>query len=79
MSININNTASASSSGGIGILGAMFLIFLTLKLLGYIDWSWIWVTAPLWGGLLLAIVVVALYFLIARGVVSFVIWREKKK
>ena len=26
----------------------MFLVFLTLKLTGYIAWSWFYVTAPLW-------------------------------
>lgn len=26
----------------------LFLVFLVLKLLGYISWSWWWVTAPLW-------------------------------
>ena len=26
----------------------MFLIFMTLKLTNYIDWSWFWVSAPLW-------------------------------
>lgn len=26
----------------------LFLLFLGLKLTGYIDWSWWWVTAPLW-------------------------------
>jgi hypothetical protein len=26
----------------------LFLIFLVLKLTGVIDWSWVWVTAPLW-------------------------------
>ncbi len=35
-------------STGISLLGAMFLIFLTLKLCGVINWSWWWVTAPLW-------------------------------
>jgi hypothetical protein len=29
-------------------LGWLFLLFLALKLMGYIDWSWWWVTAPLW-------------------------------
>jgi len=28
--------------------GAMSLLFLALKLTGVIDWSWWWVTAPLW-------------------------------
>jgi hypothetical protein len=26
----------------------IFIIFLILKLVGLIDWSWWWVTAPLW-------------------------------
>lgn len=41
---------NSSSSGGIGFFGLMFLIFMTLKLTGFISWSWWWVTAPLWGG-----------------------------
>lgn len=31
----------------------LFLVFLALKLTGYITWSWWWVTAPLWGPLAL--------------------------
>ncbi len=27
----------------------LFLIFLVLKLMNVIAWSWWWVTAPLWG------------------------------
>lgn len=34
----------------LGFFTLMFLIFLVLKLTGTIAWSWIWVTAPLWGG-----------------------------
>lgn len=30
-------------------LQALTLIFVTLKLLGTISWSWWWVLAPLWG------------------------------
>lgn len=41
---------NSSSSRGVGPLGLMFLIFMTLKLTGFINWSWWWVTAPLWGG-----------------------------
>jgi len=40
---------SESSSGGIGLCGATFIVFLILKLCHVIDWSWWWVTAPLWG------------------------------
>lgn len=52
---------SSSSSGGIGIFSVLFIVFLVLKLTGNIDWSWWWVTAPLWlpvavGGAVVAIV-----------------------
>jgi hypothetical protein len=32
----------------VGFLGALALIFITLKLTHYIDWSWWFVTSPLW-------------------------------
>ena len=41
-----NNT----SSSGIDVLGLLGVVFVTLKLLGVIDWSWWWVTLPFWGG-----------------------------
>jgi hypothetical protein len=31
-----------------GFLGTLCLIFITLKLTNYIDWSWWWVLAPIW-------------------------------
>lgn len=34
----------------IGLGGAVFIVFLVLKLIDKIDWSWWWVTAPLWIG-----------------------------
>ena len=37
-----------TSSGGVGIGGILFIVFLILKLTKTIDWSWWWVTAPLW-------------------------------
>ena len=42
---------SSNNSGGIGLCGFVFLIFLFLKLaeIGVVaTWSWWWVTAPLW-------------------------------
>jgi hypothetical protein len=42
-----------AASSGIGFGGALFLVFLVLKLLDKITWSWMWVTAPLWGPLAL--------------------------
>jgi hypothetical protein len=37
-----------SSGGGIGFLGALTILFIALKLLNQIDWSWWWVLAPIW-------------------------------
>lgn len=45
--------SSDSNNGGTGVLTILFLIFLVLKLTDIIDWSWWYVTMPLWGGLLL--------------------------
>jgi hypothetical protein len=39
---------SNSADGGVGFFSLLFLLFLGLKLGGVIDWSWWWVTAPLW-------------------------------
>lgn len=41
-------TETTRNRSGVGICGWMFLIFMTLKLVGVINWSWWWVTAPLW-------------------------------
>ena len=39
-------------SVNLGALGSpafiLFIVFLVLKLCDKIDWSWFWVTAPLW-------------------------------
>lgn len=43
---NSNTTISTTSNITFG--GALTLIFITLKLLGKISWSWVWVLAPLW-------------------------------
>jgi hypothetical protein len=56
-----NNSAK---SGGIGIGMILFLIFLVLKLTDHIDWSWWWVTAPLWIPLILLLVGLIFLFLI---------------
>jgi hypothetical protein len=58
--------SDSGSSGGIGLGGAVFIVFLVLKLTGSIDWSWWWVTSPLWIPLALVLVIVAIVaFLIA--------------
>lgn len=36
-----------------GLPGVLFVVFLVLKLVGVIAWSWWWVTCPLWAGIVL--------------------------
>ncbi|EHB47631.1 hypothetical protein MycrhDRAFT_5757 [Mycolicibacterium rhodesiae JS60] len=38
----------------IGIGTILFIVFMVLKLTSVIDWSWLWVAAPLWIPLSLA-------------------------
>jgi hypothetical protein len=54
-----------NASGGIGIGMILFLIFMTLKLTGFINWSWWWVAAPLWIPVLAAVVIAGVAILIA--------------
>lgn len=32
----------------VGCCSALLIVFVTLKLVGVIGWSWLWVLAPLW-------------------------------
>lgn len=55
-----------NSTGGIGFVGLLTIVFIVLKLTDHIDWSWWWVLSPIWisaaalGGILLIILIVAL-------------------
>ena len=37
-----------TKQGGLGIVSGLTIIFVVLKLLGVIRWSWIWVLSPIW-------------------------------
>ena len=38
----------STTSSGIGFSGLLVILFIALKLTGYITWSWLWVLAPIW-------------------------------
>lgn len=50
---------------GIGILQVVFVVLLVLKLTGLIDWSWYYVTMPLW--LIPSIIIMAMIIIIIIG------------
>ena len=43
-----NKNKLTISIGNLSLSTVLFIVFLILKLTGYISWSWWWVTAPLW-------------------------------
>ena len=71
--------SSSSSSGGIGFAGLLTLLFIALKLTGFIAWSWMWVLAPLWVGaaavvaILAAMLLGSVVILLGAGAVSLVL------
>lgn len=54
------NIINNNSSSGIGFAGLLTIVFIVLKLLGKIDWSWWWVLSPIWISILLVVVAVVI-------------------
>jgi hypothetical protein len=54
----------SESSGGVGIIGLLTLLFIGLKLTGYITWSWVWVLSPIWISLGLGIIFLIIFLVI---------------
>lgn len=61
------NNNSNSSSSGIGFVGLLQILFIAFKLLGVINWSWLWVLSPIWISSILLILIF-----------TFIIWLYKK-
>jgi uncharacterized integral membrane protein len=70
--VDVSN--SNASSSGIGLSGALFILFLALRLTDHIDWAWYWVAAPIW--IPLGIVVA---FALMLGAVALVIWLVERR
>lgn len=55
-------------SSGIGLPGLLTVLFVALKLTGYISWSWWWVVSPIWISfslvLFIAIVVIFVFLIV---------------
>ena len=49
-----------NTNSGIGFTGLLTIVFITLKLIGYINWSWWWVLSPLWisAGIIISFVLI---------------------
>lgn len=54
---------------GLGVPAVLAIVFIVLKLVGVIGWSWWWVLSPLWisAGLWILIIIGLLVFLVVRS------------
>lgn len=54
----------SNNCGGIGVLSLLGVLFVGLKLTGYIDWSWWHVTMSFWIGILISFTILFILALI---------------
>ena len=54
-----------NSTSGIGFTGLLTIVFIVLKLLGKITWSWWWVISPMWISTLFVLLILIILFIMA--------------
>jgi hypothetical protein len=59
------NSSSATVNSGMGFSGWLTILFIGLKLTGFITWPWVWVLSPLWISLLIVLAFLAIVVIIA--------------
>ncbi len=64
MHMNIKNT-SESTSSGIGFCGLLTIVLIALKLMNLISISWVWVWAPIWLPIAVALTIGAIVLVVA--------------
>jgi len=70
MSTKTNNNIG---NNGVGFVGLLTVVFVTLKLLDKIDWSWWWVLSPIW---LSTLIFIMIFFI---GFIIFIIYKVLKR
>jgi hypothetical protein len=60
----MNKQEQSNTGVSIGFTGLLQLLFIALKLLGKIEWSWLWVLAPTW---ITAIIVLLVILIILKA------------
>ena len=60
-----------NTTSGLRTSGVLQIIFIVLKLVKVIDWSWWWVFAPTWISAIISVVLLSLLYLIE--------WKRRKE
>lgn len=73
-----DNRVKTSAGGGLGLGSVLGVVFIVLKLVGVIDWPWIWVLAPFWISFIIGIVgiIIAAIFVIGIFKKEKFDWRD---
>ncbi|WP_336772312.1 hypothetical protein [Paenibacillus sp. MMO-58] len=71
----------SNTSKGIGLFNLLGVVFIVLKLCHVIDWSWWYVTMPLYGpyALIVVIFIVAALIIGAIDIIESMVEEKKKK
>lgn len=56
----------SSKNDGLGVCSILTIIFVVLKLIGAIDWSWIWVLSPLWISLVAEVLIIGIIIFVGK-------------
>jgi len=70
----VMSDTTTTSSGGIGFVGLLTIVFIVLKLVGTITWSWWWVLSPIWISFAFSL---SILLLIGIGILIYVIFFKK--
>lgn len=62
----MSESNKTSTSGGIGFCGLLTIVFIVLKLTGFINWSWVWVLAPIWMPIVLIVVILIIILIVCK-------------
>ena len=65
-----NESKTVIKKQGLSLGGVLTIIFVILKLIGVIEWSWVWVLAPLWISVCLSLVINLIGLLI--GIIAII-------
>lgn len=59
--MNLKDIIKNNQPKPLGFWGALFILFLGLKLANIITWHWVWVAAPLWAPFALGLALGTIY------------------
>ena len=62
-----NEYGGGGTTGGIGFFSLLGILFIALKLTNVIDWPWWVVLAPIWGPIVLVVVIFTIIYVYSKA------------